>query len=148
MIGSPVIRMPIGYDQEDRIQTPKALCNRPVSDITKKIKSNSKCQKRFAYRPRLRSLNLSGVQRATARDTRRETIDPPLATSSALPPSPRGVTHFGAGERARPAPPASSLARASSRASLCIDLSMCVSRDALSDERRHRSLRSQIDLSR
>ena len=38
--------------------------------ITKKIKSNSKGQMRFAYRPRLRSLNLAGVQRATARDHR------------------------------------------------------------------------------
>ena len=93
--------MPIGYNQADRIQTPKALCNRPVSD-------NQEDQIQF-QRPKALCVQTPFAliepggrsTRATARDHR-----PSLATSSALPPSPRGVTHFGA-RSARPAPPAS-----------------------------------------
>ena len=127
-------------NQADRIQTPKALCNRPVSD-------NQEDQIQF-QRPKALCVQtpfalIEPGGRSTSNSERPSTLCWQHHRRGA--PSPRGVTHFGA-RSARPAPPASSLARASSRASLCIDLSMCVSRDALSDERRHRSLSPRLDL--
>ena len=132
--------MPIGYDQADRIQTPKALCNRPESD-------NQEDQIQF-QRPKALCVQtpfalIEPGGRSTSNSERPSTLAGNIIGAPSLSARSYAFWHEERMERApRPAcviPPA----RASSRASLCIDLSMCVSRDALSDERRHRSLSPQ-----
>ena len=104
--------MPIGDNQADRIQTPKALCNRPVSD-------NQEDQIQF-QRPKALCVQTPFAliepggrsTRATARDHRPSLASGNIIGASCAPSLSARSYAFWREERApRPAPPASSIPR-------------------------------------